>query len=295
MSAGAAAHSCYMLYNGITHDETPGLPGYTAEGDVAGNSGNVAVSSVINTSARSHVELWMTGPFHAIGVLRPNLRVDRLRQVRPARHPDMALGATLDVLRGLGSAVRPADADPVPRQRHDHEPRPLRHRVTEPADLLRMDGVRRPADHRHDARGRYQRRRHPDGPERADRGLRALGSQHHRRRPTDPAGRQRRRRRAADRARPGQLQRQCQHQRSQRRLDLHRRSGGCHRFDCTGAGRHSHGFGHGVRPPGAGSYSRHPHRAGCSAARGPHRHPNPDHRPGRRAHAQPRRCWPTPQ
>ncbi len=73
MSDGAAKHSCYMLYNGISHDEVPGLTGYTPEGDVAGNSGNVAVSSVIDTSARSHVELWMTGPFHAIGVLRPNL------------------------------------------------------------------------------------------------------------------------------------------------------------------------------------------------------------------------------
>ena len=74
MSAGATAHSCYMLYNGISHDETPGLQGYTPEGDIAGNSGNVAVSSQINTSARSHVELWMSGPFHAIGVLRPNLQ-----------------------------------------------------------------------------------------------------------------------------------------------------------------------------------------------------------------------------
>ena len=90
MSAGAAAHSCYMLYNGISHDETPGLPGYTPEGDAAGNNGNVAVSSQINTSARSHVELWMSGPFHAIGILRPNLAVDRFRQVRPRLDTDLA-------------------------------------------------------------------------------------------------------------------------------------------------------------------------------------------------------------
>src|SRR3954453_13491098 len=48
MSAAAAAHSCYMLYNGISHDEMPGLQGYTPEGDAARNSGNVAVSSQIN-------------------------------------------------------------------------------------------------------------------------------------------------------------------------------------------------------------------------------------------------------
>ena len=43
MSAGAAAHSCYMLYNGISHDETPGLEGYTPEGDHYRNKGKQAV------------------------------------------------------------------------------------------------------------------------------------------------------------------------------------------------------------------------------------------------------------
>jgi hypothetical protein len=109
MSAGAAQHSCYMLYNGIAHDETPGLTGYTPEGDVAGNSGNVAVSSAINTSARSHIELWMSGPFHAIGVLRPNLRSTGFGKCDNASTPVWHSGATLDVLRGLASAPRPAD------------------------------------------------------------------------------------------------------------------------------------------------------------------------------------------
>ena len=109
MSAGAAKHSCYMLYNGISHDEVPGLTGYTPEGDAAGNSGNVAVSSVINTSARSHVELWMTGPFHAIGVLRPNLVSTGFGKCDLPNTPTWHSGATLDVIRGLGSAPRPAN------------------------------------------------------------------------------------------------------------------------------------------------------------------------------------------
>ena len=108
MSAGAAQHSCYMLYNGISHDETPGLPGYTPEGDLAGNNGNVAVSSVLNTSARSHVELWMSGPFHAIGVLRPNLRTTGFGKCDLASTPTWHSGATLDVIRGLVAAPRPA-------------------------------------------------------------------------------------------------------------------------------------------------------------------------------------------
>ena len=69
-SSQAYSHGCYMLYNGIAHDEIPGKLGYTSGGDLAGNNGNVAVSSSTTATARNHVDLWMTGPFHAIGVLR---------------------------------------------------------------------------------------------------------------------------------------------------------------------------------------------------------------------------------
>lgn len=107
MSAGALLHSCYMLHNGITHDELPGLPGFTSEGDAAGNSGNVAVSSVAGQPARTHIELWMSGPFHAIGVLRHNLLTTGYGQCDDPNGPVWRSGATLDVLRGLGDAPRP--------------------------------------------------------------------------------------------------------------------------------------------------------------------------------------------
>jgi hypothetical protein len=103
MSAGAYQHSCYMLTNGIAHDEVPGNPGYTAEGDLAGNNGNVAVSSAFNASARSHLELWMTGPFHAIGMLRPNLSKVGFGKCDNQNTSPWRSGATLDVLRGLGA------------------------------------------------------------------------------------------------------------------------------------------------------------------------------------------------
>lgn len=109
MSAGAALHSCYMLYNGIAHDEVPGLQGYTPEGDAAGNSGNVAVSSQIDTSARSHIELWMSGPFHAIGVLRPNLQSTGFGKCDLPNTPTWHSGATLDVIRGLGPSSQHSD------------------------------------------------------------------------------------------------------------------------------------------------------------------------------------------
>ena len=107
-SAGAYKHSCYMLYNGISHGEVAGNPGYTVEGNLAGSNGNVAVSSVYGTSNRSHVELWMTGPFHAIGVLRANLATVGYGKCDLTNTPTWHSGATLDVLRGLNSTPRPA-------------------------------------------------------------------------------------------------------------------------------------------------------------------------------------------
>jgi hypothetical protein len=103
LSAGAVDHSCYMLQNGISHDEVPGKTAYTAAGDEAGNNGNVAVSSSPTASAKSHIELWMTGPFHAIGLLRTNLQTVGFGMCADAAAPAWHSGATLDVLHGLGT------------------------------------------------------------------------------------------------------------------------------------------------------------------------------------------------
>lgn len=107
-SAGARNHSCYMLYNGITHDEVPGNPGYTADGDAAGNAGNVAVSSNVNETARGQIELWLTGPFHAIGILRHNLTASGYGKCASNATSPWKSAGTLDVIRGLGSAPRPS-------------------------------------------------------------------------------------------------------------------------------------------------------------------------------------------
>lgn len=105
LSAGAYNHSCYMLWNGITHDETPGLKGYTTNGDLAGNNGNVAVSSGYGSSARNHIELWMTGPFHAIGILRAQLQTVGFGKCDLQETPTWHSGATLNVLTGLNYAI----------------------------------------------------------------------------------------------------------------------------------------------------------------------------------------------
>jgi uncharacterized protein YkwD len=102
-SAGARNHSCWMLLNGIAHAETPGTPGYTVEGDQAGRSGNVAVSSNSSATPRSHIDLWMTGPFHAIGLLRSSLQQSAFGLCASPPNPTYTSwksAATLDVVRG---------------------------------------------------------------------------------------------------------------------------------------------------------------------------------------------------
>jgi len=136
-SADAVNHSCYMLQNGITHDETPGNPGYTSGGDVAGNSGNVAVSSSVSSTPRNHIELWMTGPFHAIGVLRHNLRSSGYGLCANADTSPWRSAGTLDVLRGLDSTPRPAHAVVFPG---NGATVPLHSFITESPNPLTMCG-----------------------------------------------------------------------------------------------------------------------------------------------------------
>jgi hypothetical protein len=105
-SAGAVAHSTWMVETStIAHDEPNGGPFTTVEGDLAGNNGNVAVSSNVATTAREHIELWMSGPFHALGVLRPQLTQVGYGQFNKASASRWRSGATLDVLRGLNFSI----------------------------------------------------------------------------------------------------------------------------------------------------------------------------------------------
>lgn len=105
-SAGAGQHSCYMLQNGISHDEDLAKPGASADGRLAGLNGNVAVVDSINQPARRFIEIWMTGPFHAIGILRPGLSRVGFGRCDRSDTPKWHSGATLDIMRGL--AAEPA-------------------------------------------------------------------------------------------------------------------------------------------------------------------------------------------
>lgn len=74
-SHGCIKHAQYMVKNGyIAHSEESDNPWYTPEGATCARSGNVSVSSSLRATDESAIDGWMTGPFHAIGILDPRLR-----------------------------------------------------------------------------------------------------------------------------------------------------------------------------------------------------------------------------
>lgn len=100
---GCWKHSRYMVKNDvITHAEDPNNPWYTTEGNTCGTSGNVMVSSNVNTSDEYAIDLWMQGPFHAVGIIDPKLALVGFGSYREAIGT-WQMGATLDVIRGRGS------------------------------------------------------------------------------------------------------------------------------------------------------------------------------------------------
>jgi hypothetical protein len=99
LSRGAQLHAEYMVRNdSIGHSEDPTRPGYTVEGNTAAGSSNVAGGSQ-DATPRDMIEVWMRGPFHALGILRPGLK----RVGFGIAHDNSGLktAAALDVIRGL--------------------------------------------------------------------------------------------------------------------------------------------------------------------------------------------------
>ncbi|MCL4868409.1 MAG: hypothetical protein KJ063_05550 [Anaerolineae bacterium] len=101
-SNGGWQHGRYMVKNDvITHSQDPNNPWYTPEGHTAAQNGNVAVSSSVSATDYSAINLWMVGPFHAVGIIDPKLHTTGFGHY----HENIGTwksGATLDVLRGRG-------------------------------------------------------------------------------------------------------------------------------------------------------------------------------------------------
>ncbi len=112
-SNGAWWHSCYMVQNDyVGHDEVPGNPCYTDQGDEAAGNSNVMVSSSPSSTDQYAIDLWMEGPFHGVAIMDPQLEVVGFGSYREAVGT-WQMGATLDVARGKTSAEPPSGTYPV--------------------------------------------------------------------------------------------------------------------------------------------------------------------------------------
>lgn len=102
-SDGAFKHSRYMVKNDvIAHSEDSGKPFYTTEGNIAAGKSNVMVSSTTNTTDMDALDMWMTGPFHGVGLLDTRLVQSGYGAYRE-EDGGWEMAGTLDVLSGRAS------------------------------------------------------------------------------------------------------------------------------------------------------------------------------------------------
>ncbi len=82
------------------HTENPASPYYTKSGSLEAGSSDLITGGL--ETPLGAVDVWLTDPFHAVGMLRPNLR-----KVALAVGGNDPGGAGLDVIRGLTGATNP--------------------------------------------------------------------------------------------------------------------------------------------------------------------------------------------
>jgi len=112
-SAGARLHARYVVKNdAVEHVEDPANPWYTPQGAAAGLNGNVMGRYERDTSDTAAVDDWMSGPFHAIGMIDPQLAKTGFGSYRAA-DGGLEMAATLDANRGARGAVPAGQTFPI--------------------------------------------------------------------------------------------------------------------------------------------------------------------------------------
>ena len=100
LSRAAKKHAEYMVHNDVIgHSESARDPLFSPAGDEAGRHSNVAGWWGSDVSNRDFVEMWMVGPFHAVGILRPNLK--KVGYGVAHDKTGVTSAAALDVIHGL--------------------------------------------------------------------------------------------------------------------------------------------------------------------------------------------------
>jgi hypothetical protein len=117
----------------VAHAEEPLNPWFTHDGDAAAKASNLVATSNVFASDQEAIELWMQAPFHATGLLDPELLGAGYGSFRD-EDGGLQMGASLDVLHGLGEVpdsvnypvAWPTDGMSVPLTSHFTEfPDPL--------------------------------------------------------------------------------------------------------------------------------------------------------------------------
>jgi hypothetical protein len=133
LSAAAKKHAEYLVKNDESgHTETPGKPGYSAEGVAAGKNSNVHAAGYPENEA-DPIDSWMESPFHALHMLNPALGEVGFGMASDSIAPT-ASAAVLDVFSapqststgGVFPVFFPPDGAYMPGRSHSGEtPSPL--------------------------------------------------------------------------------------------------------------------------------------------------------------------------
>lgn len=100
LGQGLAAHALYMVKNDVIgHSEDLSLPFSSPEGDTAARNSNLAISSDLQQTDEASIDGWITGPFHAAGILDATLKSTMFSSYAEAKS-GVRYGACLDVLHG---------------------------------------------------------------------------------------------------------------------------------------------------------------------------------------------------
>jgi len=106
-------HSRYIVKTDtVAHSEETQNPWYTPEGAAAAPNSNVMASSDPRTTDADAIALWMSQPFHGIGILDPQLEVVGFGSYREATGK-WEMAATLNVASGNTMAAPPESIYPV--------------------------------------------------------------------------------------------------------------------------------------------------------------------------------------
>lgn len=102
-SDGCDLHTRYMIKNDkMEHLEDPQNPWYSPEGAAAAGNSNLMMSTNLSLDDTYAIDVWLTGPFHGLMLLDPELLSTGFGSYREALGT-WRMGACVDVLRGLGS------------------------------------------------------------------------------------------------------------------------------------------------------------------------------------------------